>query len=403
MQILNLNIIKLYDNQFRNLTEQISNIDIIGLHQAIPIIKNYYGYLKQCGITYGAIALDVMENAPGFGRFANLHLLNEAKHYGKTLVEIARLQAEYPIRLAYHDAKLRWQSKTGIIDDNEGVENLAIMRYHIKALALYDMDSCSWGGTFFEKFAGSGSWRDLSGYDLKPQVLVLSAAMSLIKNAIVDGISARQCFQELVRTFMEEDLSPYNTGLIYHDIFGLDYGRKGVMQTAGYQVMVNRLVGVIKSEQKPESYSEKNPLDEFFGNFKKKVTDGDSPSGSQVKQEDVMTDLFASSEALANSAEFKSLVTDTVQRANDLIENPDWLSAKQKEINKIFETMNNAHENVPKDYSNIFDMAARFKNEIEKTMPVKEASNDNVELPCCLEGVLLNLIPCKPCNGYDEL
>lgn len=94
------------------------------------LAKQYYSELKAQGVSYGAMALDVLNNSPGFGRFANLHLESEAQYYGRTPEQIERIKAEYPILLAAHDASLRLGSKTGLINDN-----IIIIQKHFRSMA----------------------------------------------------------------------------------------------------------------------------------------------------------------------------------------------------------------------------------------------------------------------------
>ena len=162
----------------------------------------YYTYLNDNSVPYGKAALDIRNREKGFGEFANLHLIVEARHVGKTEEEIKRVINELPIYLACRDMDMVDPLWPHIIynKDIQLKSYHAIARYHYEALNIYGLSKYAWGGIFFQEFACEGSWMDVGGYDDYPKICATEAVNAYKANLIKAGISAREAFNSLIRT-----------------------------------------------------------------------------------------------------------------------------------------------------------------------------------------------------------
>jgi Ca2+-binding RTX toxin-like protein len=221
------NIAKQYTEKLAPTAEQIKQHHRNGkpaptqaeLNSATKIAQEYYNYLIDTGIPYGKAAKDAANNQGAYGRLANQYFKMQAKAEGKTADQIPLILDQLKIRLAFDDANTR--SDPYSIDSQGNIIYNTIANYHYKNLEIFKLSKHAWGGTFFEEFAGSGSWMDFGGYDTKVDIKQIRLLEALATNRKVDGVSAWEYVNRL-KNLGIENKADTTTAILYRTALGLE-------------------------------------------------------------------------------------------------------------------------------------------------------------------------------------
>ncbi|HJD56439.1 MAG TPA: hypothetical protein LFW21_07565 [Rickettsia endosymbiont of Pyrocoelia pectoralis] len=158
-----INRVKINKEFFRKLhkqldkkNEKVKTLDASERQDLIVTVKEYYQYLADNNISYGRLALEVVNNEGKYGLMANGHLKHQCVFDGIKAEEILVIRKQIIISLTYHDMRLRKSIKYN--QNNDFCKS--IEDYHIsvfKSLAT----EYAWGGLAFRELIGSGSWLKL--------------------------------------------------------------------------------------------------------------------------------------------------------------------------------------------------------------------------------------------------
>lgn len=414
-QYIKDNFVKNIDSIFNKIkAKQVLTSEEIALAQ--QEVRNYYAYLSQHGVEYGNIALDVLDKRTPFGQTANIHLETAAKNNGHDVASIKRIMQEYPIYLAYRDAKMRLAND---FMQNQEASNIA--NYHYDGLRkLYDLPKEAWGGALFQEFGGSGSWMRIGSLEMKNnEVLLQNIVTALTNDEVRNGVSARQAVSYLWQTQLAaykampalQDIPLKFGGLPSADLFeahalnNLLFTNQATQSfwlwllAEVRQLMGDKLFNDIAQPQNGAKKSAQQSTDTFVDLLKRAVADVEKTT--EPAEEPSFAEYLNLARGGKVNAEMQKYLGNVFDRGLAVGETIQ----KSGVLNDIFKNEplvrdGKASPEMQKYLGDVFERGVAMGEAMQKSGLLHNIFNN--ELPCCTDSLTILHIPCTVCD-HDEL